>query len=75
VENEIEKMKEEKLIDDIAYFRIRGLLFDLKAQLQDKIVDWETGMGEEDRTLYSLGLRHAIDLISGFNPTEEDRDG
>jgi hypothetical protein len=34
------------------------------------IVDeWESMMGEDDKSLYSLGLRHAIDIIYGRNPT------
>lgn len=34
------------------------------------IVDeWESMMGEDDKSLYSLGLRHAIDIIYGRSPT------
>lgn len=31
--------------------------------LRETLVSWEAAMGEGDRTLYSLGLRHAIDEI------------
>ena len=36
--------------------------------------EWETAMGPEDKSLYTLGLRRAIDLIRGENhkPLDED---
>lgn len=37
------------------------------AELQGKIFDWEATAGSvEDATLYTLGLREAIDLVRGF---------
>jgi len=33
------------------------------AQLQHMALDWEETMGETDKTLYSLGIRRAIDTI------------
>jgi hypothetical protein len=41
----------------------------LELELMRKINEWETGMGEADHSLYSLGLRHAVDLITEFDPT------
>lgn len=38
--------------------------------LADKVSVWESGMGEDDKSLYSLGLRRAIDVITEFDPTE-----
>jgi hypothetical protein len=35
------------------------------AQITSMISDWESAMGEDDKTFYSLGLRRAIDIISG----------
>jgi hypothetical protein len=36
------------------------------AEINQKITDWEATMGsQEDKSLYSLGLRRAIDVILG----------
>lgn len=37
--------------------------------------DWESAMGADDKTLYTLGLRRAIDLIRNENhkPLDEDK--
>jgi hypothetical protein len=35
------------------------------AQITSMISEWEASMGENDKTFYSLGLRRAIDIISG----------
>jgi len=35
------------------------------AQITSMISEWESAMGENDKTFYSLGLRRAIDIISG----------
>jgi len=37
--------------------------------LTEKIHKWETNMGEDEKSLYSLGLRHAVDFIRGIEPT------
>ena len=39
-------------------------------ELNRKIKDWEEGYGEADKTLYTLGLRHAIDIITGESATD-----
>lgn len=31
--------------------------------LHEMVKEWEAGMGEHDKSLYSLGLRRAIDII------------
>jgi hypothetical protein len=31
--------------------------------LREMIQDWEEGLGEHDKSLYSLGLRRALDII------------
>ena len=35
------------------------------AQITSMISEWETSMGKDDKTFYSLGLRRAMDIISG----------
>ena len=35
----------------------------LVAQLAELVTDWENSMGDEDKTLYTLGIRRAIDVI------------
>lgn len=37
----------------------------ITSQLNLMIAEWEESMGETDQTFYSLGLRRAIDIISG----------
>lgn len=37
----------------------------LMAEVQEKITTWDEMYGEKDKTLYTLGLRHALDIISG----------
>lgn len=33
-----------------------------------KVKDWEDTMGEDDKSLYTLGIRQAIDVIRGDKP-------
>jgi hypothetical protein len=40
-------------------------------QLKEMISEWETSMGTNDGTLYSLGLRRAIDVFSGTSAFEQ----
>lgn len=44
----------------------------LKAQIDDKIHLWESMYGERDKTLYALGLRHALDMINGEVATDKN---
>jgi len=37
--------------------------------LTNKIRNWENTMDGDDKSLYTLGLRHAIDAIKGLEPT------
>lgn len=41
----------------------------IENQLTDLIKDWEEKMSDDDRTLYSLGLRRALDIVRGESPT------
>jgi hypothetical protein len=40
-----------------------------KDEVQDKLLHiikvWETKMGDEDKTLYTLGVRRALDIVMG----------
>lgn len=40
-----------------------------KEEVQDKLLHiikvWETKMGDEDKTLYTLGVRRALDIVMG----------
>jgi hypothetical protein len=38
---------------------------DIDAQLVALVKDWEERMGDDDQTLYTLGVRRALDLIRG----------
>ena len=35
------------------------------SELEDMVREWESSMGADDKTLYSLGIRRAIDTIQG----------
>lgn len=37
--------------------------------LAEKVDKWESAMGEDDKSLYSLGIRHSIDFVKGLEPT------
>ena len=46
-------------------------------ELSQKALAWETAMGDEDKSLYTLGIRHSIDVIKGvpeneYQPMGED---
>ena len=44
----------------------------LKRELNDKIHIWESMYGGQDKSLYTLGLRHALDLVSGEVATDKN---
>jgi len=46
--------------------------FEMRSQIEDKIHLWESLYGEKDRTLYTLGLRHSLDIISGEVATDKN---
>jgi hypothetical protein len=37
--------------------------------LVQKIQNWEDTMGEDDKSLYTLGIRQAVDILRGDSPT------
>lgn len=37
--------------------------------LVGKIKDWEDTMGEDDKSLYTLGIRQAVDVLRGDSPS------
>jgi len=46
-------------------------------KLGQKVLAWESAMGDDDKSLYTLGIRHSIDVIKGlpeneYQPIEED---
>jgi phage terminase large subunit-like protein len=46
-------------------------------ELGQKAQAWETAMGDDDKSLYTLGIRHSIDAIKGvpkneYQPIGED---
>lgn len=43
---------------------------EMVTQIEDKIHVWESLYGERDKTLYALGLRHALDVINGEVATD-----
>lgn len=47
----------------------------LENSLRQRILEWEAKMGENDKSLYSLGLRHALDDIDTFLKGKTVSDG
>ena len=46
-------------------------------ELGQKVLAWESAMGDDDKSLYTLGIRHSIDAIKGvpeneYQPIGED---
>jgi hypothetical protein len=46
----------------------------LVVKLGDKLDAWEEVHGKDDSSLYTLGLRHAIVLISEHDPVSESKE-
>lgn len=44
---------------------VSGINEDLIKTLVTKIKDWEDTMGDEDKSLYTLGIRQAVDVLRG----------
>lgn len=74
MEQKLEKLREKGMLHDAAYFAVLQILFDAKAEILDMINQWEKTLTPEDKSLYSLGLRRALDVLSGKNATEETED-
>ena len=74
MELELRKLKEEGILNEVAFFSVMEIVYGTKSQLQDMIIEWEKNMLPEDNRLYSLGLRRAVDLLSGRSPHEEENE-
>jgi hypothetical protein len=58
----------EKLIDSA----VNDWYSDIDQQISNLVRDWEEKMGDEDKTLYTLGIRRAQDIVRGEeNPLYE----
>lgn len=44
---------------------------EIAEKLRTMISEWESVMDEDDKTLYSLGLRRAVDIVLEKDPTEQ----
>jgi hypothetical protein len=53
-----------ELVERMTEKVISGWVDDVESEIQTLIKDWEVKM-EEDNTLYSLGLRRALDVVKG----------
>jgi len=49
---------------------VSSFIFDIKTQIENKIHLWDSMYGGQDKTLYTLGLRHALDMITGEIATD-----
>jgi hypothetical protein len=51
---------------------VNSFIFDIKTQIENKIHLWDSMYGGQDKTLYTLGLRHALDMITGEVATDKN---
>jgi hypothetical protein len=51
---------------------VSSFILDIKTQIEDKIHLWDSMYGGQDKTLYTLGLRHALDMITGEVATDKN---
>jgi len=51
---------------------VNRFIFDIKTQIENKIHLWDSMYGGQDKTLYTLGLRHALDMITGEVATDKN---
>jgi hypothetical protein len=56
------------------YLAMKKAAMDLQSsqvqKLQEKIEYWESVYGQADTSLYTLGLRHAMDILTGQTATD-----
>lgn len=41
------------------------------SKLKEMVKSWEDSVGEEDNSLYSLGLRRAVDVLTDTDPFQQ----
>lgn len=41
------------------------------AELENMVREWESSMGADDKTFYSLGIRRAIDVVRGESALQQ----
>ncbi len=71
---------EEIMSREIAELMV-GTVADMLIRYSDELVEqmeirqreWETKFGDDDKSFYSLGLRHAIDIVTGIDPTANSK--
>jgi hypothetical protein len=56
-----------KLVERVVTGIIAEWIDDVEEEILYLIKDWETKM-EDDKSLYSLGLRRALDVVKGESP-------
>jgi hypothetical protein len=44
---------------------VENWYLEIDDQLKKLITDWEAAMGDDDKTLYTLGVRRALDKVRG----------
>ena len=49
---------------------VNSFILNMKTQIENKIYLWDSMYGGQDKTLYTLGLRHALDMITGEVATD-----
>ena len=57
--------------EQVCLQEIENHLGKISTVLRSIVDEWEAMMGADDKSLYSLGLRHAIDVMYGRNITPQ----
>lgn len=74
MEKKLRALKEQGILTDAAFFAVLGILSELKADFIQMIDEWEQGIDPTDKTLYSLALRRALDLVTGVDSVDNSEE-
>ncbi len=58
-----------EMVERLIETAVHDWLSDIDQQLVSMVKDWEEKMGEDDKTLYTLGVRRALDIVRGEERT------
>lgn len=58
-----------EMVERLIETAVHDWLSDIDQQLVKMVKDWEEKMGEDDKTLYTLGVRRALDIVRGEERT------
>ncbi len=54
-----------QMIENLIETAVGDWYSDIDQQLVNLVKEWEDKMGDDDKTLYTLGVRRALDIVRG----------